>query len=148
MPEIALEDPDVEIEIDVTQVNVDVDVAPSIDVEVLVSKVEIKSAPPPPINVDVELVGSPGKSGKDGAPGPMGPSGPQGPPGIGALSRYTHNQFVMSPTWIVEHNLGCHPTVITEDAVGNVIYGSIVYIDNNMLTVGFAYSITGWATCL
>lgn len=99
------------------------------------------------VSVDVQIAGPPGPPG---GPGPPGEEGPQGPPGAGggALSRYVHIQSVMSPTWIVQHNLQTHPVVSCEDAAGNVINGSVTYLDDSTLTVGFAFSITGRANCI
>jgi len=93
-----------------------------------------------PITVEVSISGSPGPAGP--------PSTVPGPPGPGGGQRYTHTQAMLSPTWIVQHDLNCHPVVTAEDGVGNVITGTVTYLDNNVLTVGFAYSITGRANCV
>jgi hypothetical protein len=77
----------------------------------------------------------------------LGRIGSGGGTGSGAV-RYTHLQSVMSPTWIVEHGLGCHPQVSVEDNAGNQMHGSVTYLDNATLVIGFAYAITGRANCV
>lgn len=49
--------------------------------------------------------------------------------------------------WTVNHNMGKHPEVTCEDSAGSIIFGSVHYVDNNTLTVEFAYAITGRANC-
>jgi hypothetical protein len=129
------------VDVDVTQPTIEVD-ASTIAVDVDLATLDIDATGPPTVNVDVLWSGPPGPAG------PPGPQGDEGPPGIGFLSRYTHTQAMMSPSWIVQHNLGCHPTVVAEDGAGHTITGSVTYIDNDTLVIGFAYSITGKANCL
>ena len=61
---------------------------------------------------------------------------------------YIHTQSMMATTWTVVHNLGKHPAVSVEDAVGNVLYGSIVYTSDSALTITFHNAITGRANCV
>jgi len=80
--------------------------------------------------------------------GPQGPPGPAGGSTGGAATRYVHTQSVPAKTWVVTHNLGCHPAVDCEDAVGNVILGAVRYLDMNNLTVDFHMFITGIVNCV
>ena len=60
---------------------------------------------------------------------------------------YTHIQSLMATTWTVTHNLGKRPVVAAQDAVGNVIHGSVRYEDDNTLTVTFKNALTGRVDC-
>lgn len=60
---------------------------------------------------------------------------------------YTHTQGILSTVWNIRHNLGKHPIVTVEDAGGSVVYGSVTYVDNNVLLITFAFSATGHAHC-
>lgn len=75
--------------------------------------------------------------------GPPGPRGPAGPPG----GSYSHSQTLLAQTWTVTHNLGKHPSVAAQDAVGNLIHGSVFYVDDNSLTITFKNAVTGRADC-
>lgn len=66
----------------------------------------------------------------------------------GTASRYTHIQSVLAVTWAVNHNLGAHPIVGLEDAGGSTIYGTILHVNSNTLTVTFNRSCTGRANCI
>lgn len=69
---------------------------------------------------------------------------------VDALSggeHYVHTQSALSMAWTVEHDLGRHPAVHVEDAVGNVIHGSVQHLDDSVLVIEFAISITGTAVC-
>ena len=60
---------------------------------------------------------------------------------------YTHTQAILSKVWSIRHNLGKHPIVFVEDGGGSVIYGTVIYVDNNLLTITFTFSATGHAHC-
>lgn len=92
--------------------------------------------------IDVGTYGTPGPAGPVGATGAPGPVGPQG-----VDSFYVHTQNVMSSVWMVQHNMGRHPSVHIQDAVGNVLYGSVVHLSPNELMITFTVSITGTAHC-
>lgn len=85
--------------------------------------------------------------GSPGIPGPTGPTGPPGPPGSGGDASYVHHQSMLSSRWVVQHNLGKHPAVTAEDAAGAVLYGSVIHLSNDLLTIDFAFTITGRANC-
>lgn len=95
-------------------------------------------------------VGPPGPEGEPGPAGPAGPMGGQGPPGQPGApggAYYVHNQALLSGVWNVQHDLGKHPSVHAEDAVGNTIYGTIRHVDDNSLTITFTVRATGTAYC-
>ena len=87
--------------------------------------------------------GPPGPPGDPGDPG--GQPGPTGPPGT--VPYFIHNQQIPSMVWNIQHNLGKHPEVTTEDAGGVVIYGTVHYTNDNNLTITFVFAITGRANC-
>jgi hypothetical protein len=60
---------------------------------------------------------------------------------------YTFTQGVLAKVWSIRHNLNKHPVVIVEDGGGSIIQGSVNYVDNNQLTITFAFSATGHAHC-
>lgn len=51
----------------------------------------------------------------------------------------------VSQTWLINHNLGRFPNVLTVDDAGHQFFGSVVYNDLNNITVSFAYPVTGTA---
>lgn len=78
---------------------------------------------------------------------------PQGAPGTGGggggpANRFTFTQAVPAKVWTVAHSLGCHPAVTVEDGGGTFIHGTVDYVDDNTLTVGFAYPLTGRVNCV
>lgn len=78
----------------------------------------------------------------------QGPPGPPGPPGLpGTGGQYIHTQAVLAKTWLVTHSMNKHPVVSIEDPGGTIVYGSIYYIDNNSLSINFAFTTVGQATC-
>ena len=48
-------------------------------------------------------------------------------------------------TWIIQHNLGKYPSVITFSEDGEIIHGHVVYEDANSIRVTFSESIKGRA---
>jgi hypothetical protein len=64
-----------------------------------------------------------------------------------AADFYRHSQPLMSSLWTVVHNLGRHPSVSAEDAVGNVMHGGVEYVSDDTLTISFSNAITGFANC-
>ena len=65
----------------------------------------------------------------------------------GAAGYYRHDQAMPLLTWVVNHNLGYRPAVHTQDAVGNVLYGSITHLSDVALTITFNTALTGSAHC-
>jgi hypothetical protein len=78
-----------------------------------------------------------------GPPGPQGPEGPAGPPGTGAY--YRHVQASPGLVWTVNHNLGFYPSVNVADSGGNQWFGDVKYLDEDNLTITFAYPFGGTA---
>jgi hypothetical protein len=134
---------EVSVEVSVENVSLAVDVqTPNVLVTVPHQQVEVYTSSPV---VDVDVVGVEGKPGPEGDPGPRGLPGPPGPGGL--ASQYIHQQTMLSPSWVVQHNLGKHPEITCEDGGGSVIVGSILYLDDNTALIGFAFSVTGRANC-
>jgi len=139
--DVAVNEVTVDVTVENTGVQVDI-VTPTVEVTVPTNTVDVYTSSPV---VEVDVVGVEGKPGPQGNPGPQGIQGPSGPGGL--ASQYIHQQSVLSPTWLVQHNLGKHPEITCEDGAGSVIVGSILYLDNNSALIGFAFSITGRANC-
>jgi hypothetical protein len=75
------------------------------------------------------------------AGGPPGPPGPPGPSG----NTFRYSQMTPSATWVVNHNLGKHPSVtIVLDGQGWVI-SDIDYLDDNNISIQFPTPVTGTA---
>jgi len=64
-----------------------------------------------------------------------------------ADKHYLHQQEASSKVWTVVHNLGKRPSVSVTDAGGAVIYGEIVYPNENRCDLYFEFPITGTAVC-
>jgi len=71
----------------------------------------------------------------------IGTQGPAGP----ANETYTHTQSVASDTWVIEHNLGKHPSVVVIDSAGSVIISDVQYDSAYQVTVTFSASFSGKA---
>ena len=67
--------------------------------------------------------------------------------GIGAAGYYRHDQAMPLITWVVNHQLGYRPAVHVQDAVGNVLYGTIAHLSDSVLTITFTNALTGSAHC-
>ena len=65
----------------------------------------------------------------------------------GSVGYYRHDQAMPSLTWVVNHNLGYRPAVHIQDAVGNVLYGTITHLSETTLTITFNMTLTGSAHC-
>lgn len=76
-----------------------------------------------------------------GEQGEVGPQGPQGESG----GFYHHAQLAPATTWVITHNLGYRPSVNVQDSGGNQWFGDVTYIDENTVTVSFAYPFGGTA---
>jgi hypothetical protein len=60
-------------------------------------------------------------------------------------SHYTHNQNSVSDTWSVTHNLGKKPSVTVVDSADTVLYGAVLYTNNNSLTITLSAPTSGKA---
>ena len=72
---------------------------------------------------------------------------PAGGGGAVSAGYYRHDQTALSITWVVNHQLGYRPAVHIQDAVGNVLYGSITHLSESTLTITFTTALTGSAHC-
>lgn len=61
------------------------------------------------------------------------------------LSFYEHIQSTPATTWNISHNLGKKPSVTIQDNFGNDVEGSVVYVNNNNLTINFIFAVEGTA---
>lgn len=59
--------------------------------------------------------------------------------------KYTHNQLVTSDLWIINHNLGKHPSVTVIDSGGSNCIGEVSYTSENSLQISFSASFQGVA---
>jgi len=60
---------------------------------------------------------------------------------------YVHLQGPPSNTWSFTHNLDKKPSVTIIDSSGNMVVGSLTYVDLNNITLQFASPISGEAIC-
>jgi hypothetical protein len=58
--------------------------------------------------------------------------------------RYTHVQSSATTTWSVQHNLGIRPGGVTVvDSADNVVFGDVLYVNDNSLTITFSAAFGG-----
>jgi hypothetical protein len=137
---------------------------PEVDVGLLQSGPGIVSAPGPTYSdpnfgvpndqgqpeVDIALLpgvpGQRGPAGPDGDTGPAGPAGATGATGPTGPAGVSGGSFVYTPsdardTWGISHNLGYQPNVMVVDNVGNEYFGTVVYTNNNSLTITFTSAV-------
>lgn len=58
---------------------------------------------------------------------------------------FVHDQSVASATWNIQHNLSKYPSVMITDSSGEVVGGSIQYVDANNVTITFKAAFKGKA---
>jgi len=58
---------------------------------------------------------------------------------------YTFVQGIPDTLWSINHKLSKFPSVTVVDSSGRVVYGDIVYIDMNNVTVEFSAAFSGTA---
>ncbi len=85
-----------------------------------------------------------GPDGPEGPEGPPGPEGPQGPAGTGTL-RFEQRFATASDRWVIEHNLGAYPTVLTFDDNGEEMDGDVTYPSAAVAVISFAKPFGGLA---
>lgn len=64
------------------------------------------------------------------------------------ISQNSSFQFIQqtpSLEWVIQHNMGITPNVMTEDLVGNDIIGTIDVIDANLIKIHFNQAVAGKA---
>lgn len=62
-----------------------------------------------------------------------------------ALTTFIYDQVSSSAEWIIIHNLDKYPAVAVVDSSGNVVVGSIQYIDKNVIILNFTSEFSGKA---
>ena len=62
-----------------------------------------------------------------------------------AESRYVHVQGSASNVWNINHNLNRTPSVMVVDSSGQVVFGNVIFIDNNNINVEFSAGFSGKA---
>lgn len=64
-------------------------------------------------------------------------------PTYNPFATYEFEQTQASNQWVINHNLGKHPSVMVVDSQGNQVFADVVYNSNNQLTVNFYYEVSG-----
>jgi|CXWL01.1.fsa_nt_gi hypothetical protein len=60
-------------------------------------------------------------------------------------SSYIHEQLSAATLWTINHNLANFPSISTVDLLGNRVYGTVTYVNNNTATLNFAFAQDGYA---
>lgn len=72
-------------------------------------------------------------------PGPRGPAGP-------AAQEYVHNQTTPAATWVIAHQLGRHPRVLTlVSGSDQAVWPDESYPSSSTVTLEFASPVAGTA---
>lgn len=58
---------------------------------------------------------------------------------------FTHKQIVPNSRWVINHMTNSYPSVSVIDSSGELVYGNVVYIDRNTVTVEFSFPFAGRA---
>lgn len=61
------------------------------------------------------------------------------------VATYTHSQQSASNQWVINHELGRHPSVTVVDSAGTEVYGDVHYDNENQVTVTFSAPFSGKA---
>ena len=64
-------------------------------------------------------------------------------PTYNPFATYEFEQTQASNQWVIDHNLGKHPSVMVVDSQGNQVFADVVYNSNNQLTINFYYEVSG-----
>jgi hypothetical protein len=64
-------------------------------------------------------------------------------PTYNPFATYEFEQTQASNQWVINHNLGKHPSVMVVDSQGNQVFADVVYNSNNQLTINFYYEVSG-----
>ncbi len=62
-----------------------------------------------------------------------------------AFSGYTFTQTVPANVWLINHGLEDYPSVSVVDSAGTVVYGDLMYLDSNTLSIEFSAAFAGVA---
>ncbi len=71
--------------------------------------------------------------------------GPQGPPGPSGNAFFLHQQVAPSTAWMITHNLNKFPNVVVTDFGGEVFYGLVNHVDDNVVLLSFSAPVSGKA---
>ena len=69
----------------------------------------------------------------------------KGVTGGGGDAHHTHVQGTAEAIWNVTHNLNKRTSVTVVDAMDNIVFGEVEYIDNNNVRLTFAGAFSGKA---
>jgi hypothetical protein len=58
---------------------------------------------------------------------------------------YVHTQGTPLDTWVIDHNMGCYPSVTVIDSSNNQVEGSVTYDTINRITIRFTSGFSGRA---
>lgn len=58
---------------------------------------------------------------------------------------YKHDQILPSNRWEINHRLNKMPSVTIIDSGGNMVYGDVLYLNNDKIIVNFSYPFSGVA---
>lgn len=61
------------------------------------------------------------------------------------VERYVHVQNEASDIWIVDHQMGRYPSVTVVDSAGTMVFGEVVYDNENQVTITFTAAFSGKA---
>lgn len=61
------------------------------------------------------------------------------------VERYVHVQNEASSIWIVDHQMGRYPSVTVVDSAGTMVFGEVVYDNENQVTITFTAAFSGKA---
>jgi hypothetical protein len=64
---------------------------------------------------------------------------------IKADKDFVFTQAVPSATWTIQHNMNKLPSVSAVNNNNMIVYGNVVYVDNNNLTITFSGGFSGKA---
>ena len=61
------------------------------------------------------------------------------------VERYVHVQNEASSIWVVEHQMGRYPSVTVVDSAGTMVFGDVIYDNENQVTITFTAAFSGKA---
>lgn len=99
------------------------------------------------LNANLDILDNALKTAQDTADTALAVANSGGGGGTGVDKSYVHSQGVATATWIVDHNLGKHPSVTVVDSAGTTVVGSVVHNSSNRLTISFNAAFSGTAFC-
>lgn len=58
---------------------------------------------------------------------------------------YIHDQMIPASIWTINHNLNQEPSVTVVDSGGTVVFGEVIYLNNNIIRLEFSAGFSGKA---